>query len=163
MHFRSLLLSIATATGLALAASATLQAAGDHEGSHGFKFGQPAEGADPDRIIEIDATDMMNFNPNDIQVEPGELVRFVVTNTGTLHHSFTIGTPEWHKDHEEQMQSVAPEDMMSHMQHEPNGVVVPPGETRDLTWKFSEHSEVRIGCHIPGHFPAGMKGVIDVG
>lgn len=161
MPYRTPIISITAA--LTLAAATALHAAGEHEGGHGLTFGEPVDDGEPDRIIEIDATDSMDFNPSDVDIQAGEVVRFVVTNSGTLNHSFTIGTLQWHKDHEEQMQGVAPEDIVSHMRHEPNGMVVPPGETRTLSWQFSERGEVHIGCHVPGHFPAGMKGTINVG
>lgn len=173
MSKTSLMLSFTAAAGLALGAPAALHAAADHDSghdheerrpahTHGFAFGQPADGAEPGRTIEITATDSMEFAPSEIEVETGETVRFVVKNTGRLHHSFTIGSRQWHRDHEQQMQGVAPEDLVSHMRDEPNGTVVPPGETRTLTWTFDERTVVQIGCHVPGHFPAGMKGEVEV-
>jgi uncharacterized cupredoxin-like copper-binding protein len=40
---------------------------------------------------------------------------------------------------------------------------VPPGETRELTWAFTTDQAPTYGCHVVGHFAAGMKGrfVID--
>jgi len=35
---------------------------------------------------------------------------------------------------------------------------VPPGESRDLVWAFTGPSAPLFGCHIPGHWSAGMKG-----
>lgn len=162
MHSRTLLFPIITVVGLSLGSSGALQAAGDHENGHGFSFGKPVDAGEADRTVEIDATDSMDFQPSDIVVRTGEVVRFVVTNTGTLHHSFTLGSKSWHRDHEQQMQGLSPEDIVTHMRSEPNGAVVPPGETRTLTWKFLEPGVVEIGCHVPGHYPAGMKGKVDV-
>lgn len=167
------LLALISASGLILGASSAIQAAGDHEGghqheegqsphTHGFAFGNPVKDKEPDRTVKILAKDTMEFNPSEIDVKRGEIIRFVVKNTGSLHHSFTIGTREWHKDHEKSMQGVAAEDLASHMKEEPNGTVVPPGETRSLTWKFVETGTVPIGCHVPGHYPAGMKGDIEI-
>lgn len=174
MHKRAIFYSALTAAWLTLGTTATLQAAGEHENghahgqdqqahTHGFALGEPAEGSEPDRIIEIDATDSMKFDPSEIEVETGEVVRFVIENTGTLHHSFTIGNSKWHQEHEDEMQGMSKEKLVSHMRDEPNGTVVPPGETRSLTWKFKESGVVEIGCHVPGHYPAGMKGEIEVG
>lgn len=174
MHESVSFCSAIAAAWLTLGTTATLQAAGEHENghahdqdhqahTHGFALGQPAEGSKPDRIIEIDATDSMDFNPSEIEVETGEVVRFVIENTGILHHSFTMGNKQWHQEHESEMQGISGEELDSHMQDEPNGTVVPPGETRSLTWKFEDSGVVEIGCHIPGHYPAGMTGEIEVG
>ena len=39
-----------------------------------------------------------------------------------------------------------------------DSVHVPPGESRDLVWAFTGPSAPLFGCHIPGHWSAGMKG-----
>ena len=39
-----------------------------------------------------------------------------------------------------------------------DSVHVPPGESRDLVWAFTGPSIPLFGCHIPGHWSAGMKG-----
>lgn len=165
--------SMIAAAGLTYGVSAAVRAAGEEKGghthdqganahTHGFAVGQPAAGTESDRTVEIVTTDAMDFNPDEIEVETGEIIRFVVKNTGTLHHSFTIGDKEWHREHEKQMQGTAGDDLVSHMQDEPNGTVVPPGETRSLTWKFGDSGAVQIGCHVPGHYPAGMKGEVRI-
>jgi uncharacterized cupredoxin-like copper-binding protein len=39
-----------------------------------------------------------------------------------------------------------------------DSVHVPPGESRDLVWAFTGPSVPLFGCHISGHWFAGMKG-----
>lgn len=135
----------------------------DHaHGAHGFDFGAAAPDAEPDRIIEITAYDTMEFDPDHVSVEPGETVRFVVRNVGTVQHSFTLGSPEYQQKHEEEMQGMAVEKLAGHMKNEPNGIVVQPGETGTLTWRFEGSGPVQFACHIPGHYPAGMKAGIDL-
>lgn len=160
----------ATLTTLSVAAVATILSwqpalgSGDHEGGHGdFAFGSPAKTAEADRTVEIAASDTMAFNPARIDVAAGEVVHFVINNTGTIQHSFTIGSNKWHAHHEEEMQGMPVDEIAGHMKHEPNGVVVPPGESRELTWKFKGNGSVQFGCHIPGHWPAGMKGDFNMG
>lgn len=157
-------ISILGAAALVLAVSATLYAAGDHEGGHGqdFAFGQPAESGTPDRSIEITASDTMDFDPSQIEVKAGEVVRLVVENTGSLHHSFTLGSGNWHEHHEQEMKNMPADEIADHMRHEPNGMVVAPGETRELTWHFEGKDKVEFACHVPGHYPAGMKGLITI-
>jgi uncharacterized cupredoxin-like copper-binding protein len=41
-------------------------------------------------------------------------------------------------------------------------LTVPPGETRHLTWTFDEPGLVLYGCHVLGHWAAGMRGTIVV-
>jgi uncharacterized cupredoxin-like copper-binding protein len=41
-------------------------------------------------------------------------------------------------------------------------LTVPPGATRRLTWIFDEPGIVLYGCHVLGHWSAGMKGTIVV-
>jgi uncharacterized cupredoxin-like copper-binding protein len=47
------------------------------------------------------------------------------------------------------------------MTHEaPNTVLVAPGETAELTWRFGEPAELEFACNLPGHSEAGMAGPI---
>lgn len=41
---------------------------------------------------------------------------------------------------------------------DPNAVMVPPGETRELIWHFERAENVRFACNVPGHYEAGMHG-----
>ena len=41
-------------------------------------------------------------------------------------------------------------------------LTVPPGTTRRLTWTFDKPGIVLYGCHVLGHWAAGMKGTIVV-
>lgn len=164
MRFSNVLISILGAAALTLGAASTSQASGEHEGGHNndFAFGQPVDGSEPDRTIEIAAKDSMDFHPRRIDVKAGEVVRLVIKNTGSLHHSFTLGSSEWHHHHEQEMQGMAVDKIAGHMRDEPNGIVVAPGETRELTWEFEQGGTVEFACHIASHYPAGMKGRIDI-
>ena len=52
---------------------------------------------------------------------------------------------------------------MDGMAHdEPNVATIAPGETVELTWTFGDEGTVLIGCHQPGHYAAGMTGLITV-
>lgn len=39
---------------------------------------------------------------------------------------------------------------------------VEPGETEMLEFTFGEAGALQVGCHEPGHFPAGMAAAITV-
>ena len=121
--------------------------------------GEPVDAADADRTIEMITLDTMAYDPPAITVEPGETVRFVVTNTGQAVHEFTLGDQAMQDEHAEEMA-----EMGSGMSHdEPNSLTLQPGETMELTWRFGDPGTVIYACHEPGHYQAGMRGEISVG
>jgi P-type Cu+ transporter len=110
-----------------------------------------------DRTIMVDANDQMRFNPGDITVQEGETVAFTVTNSGTVDHEFVIGDEATQEEHESEMA-----DEGEHGDAETNAVEVAPGETKTLVYTFNEAGELLYGCHVPGHYDAGMLGTITV-
>ena len=122
-----------------------------------FVFGEPADPAGTTRTIEIGTTDDLAFIPADLTVTAGETITFRIVNEGTIAHDFTLGDEATQAEHEEEMAEMAG---MDHDQ--PNAVTVAAGETKEITWTFSEAGTVLYGCHQPGHYDAGMKGQISV-
>ena len=113
----------------------------------------PAESA----RIDVTLTDALRIEPASMQVAVGVPVTFVVTNAGVLPHEFVVGDEAVQQEHETTMQG------MGSMTHdEPNAIGLEPGETKELTMTFSELGETLAGCHIPGHYPAGMWATITV-
>ena len=50
------------------------------------------------------------------------------------------------------------------MKHDgPNSMLVEPGETKELIWKFSTAADLEFACTVPGHDQAGMVGDIRFG
>lgn len=154
---------------LAVASYMTMSIAGASPGHGGeearggaFAFGSPAERSEADRTIQVKAKDQMTFSPERMEVQAGETVRFVVENVGSVQHSFTLATPAGQEAHEKEMQGMSQEKLAGHMQQDPTGIVVQPGETKTLTWRFAQGGPVQFACHIPGHYSAGMKGRIGV-
>lgn len=126
-----------------------------------FHFGEPADEADADRTVEIDANDNLTFSPNEVTVSAGETITFRITNTGNLEHDFTLGDQEAQDAHEAEMAEMMESgEMMMH--DEPNAVALAAGETKSVTWHFTEAGTVLIGCHQPGHYAAGMTGTVTV-
>lgn len=110
------------------------------------------------RTIEVVLSDAMSFTPNVINVRKGDVINFVHTNSGKLMHEFVLGTPQSLAEHAELMKK------FPGMEHsEPYMAHVPPGETMEMIWKFSKPGEFAFGCLLPGHYDAGMRGVIKVG
>ncbi|HEX6301031.1 MAG TPA: plastocyanin/azurin family copper-binding protein [Acidimicrobiia bacterium] len=126
-----------------------------------FNFGEPADAADADRTIDIDANNDLTFDPASITISEGETITFRVTNTGNLEHDFVLGDEDAQEAHEaEMMEMMESGEEMEHS--DPYAVSVPAGETVELTWHFTEPGTVLFGCHEPGHYEAGMKGTISV-
>ncbi|WP_193371111.1 cupredoxin domain-containing protein [Pelagibius marinus] len=163
----------------ALSTSGSALAAGSHSGGHGhdaaMSFGQPAKPTEADRTVEIDMNDS-HFEPKRISVHPGETVRFVVTNAGELLHEFNIGTAAMHAAHQEEMMAMMDRGAMTAtginysemgsghgagMGHDdPNSVLLEPGETGELVWKFSGPMDLEFACNVPGHYEADMHGEV---
>jgi Cu+-exporting ATPase len=113
----------------------------------------------PDRTIEVDANDQFRFDPGDLEVREGESVAFVVTNSGVLPHEFVIGDEEVQAKHEAEMS----EGEKTEEEHaEPYAIDIEPGQTATLVYTFDEAGTTLIGCHVPGHYDAGMRGTIRV-
>jgi uncharacterized cupredoxin-like copper-binding protein len=133
--------------------------ADDHDVS--FSFGKPGDTADAVRVIEIDANDDFTFGPEEISVSAGETITFVVTNTGVIPHDFTLGDAATQDAHAEEMaEMMASGEMDDH--DDPNAVVLQAGESKELTWTFTEAGDIYFGCHQPGHYAAGMVGTLGV-
>ena len=119
------------------------------------------------RSIEVTLLDSMKFTPNNIQVNAGETIRFVVRNKGKLAHEMVVGNAQDIAAHAKEMQAMAAAGNTGH-QHEHGGgagaiaVSVPAGEVREWVVKFNEAVELEIACLVPGHYEAGMKGKLNV-
>ncbi|HVC01737.1 MAG TPA: plastocyanin/azurin family copper-binding protein [Steroidobacteraceae bacterium] len=126
-------------------------------GSGGDRYGMPGRASAVTRTVRITTLDTMRFTPSRIDVGPGQTVRFVIHNAGRVIHEFVIGDTAEQRAHEAEM--AAHPDMT--MDHDPNGVTVPAGQTRTLLWRFPRRAAtLEYACHEPGHFAAGMVGYI---
>jgi uncharacterized cupredoxin-like copper-binding protein len=143
-------------------------------------FGEPGGSSEVSREIEVTMMDNY-FEPETINIRAGETVRFVIKNYGDFLHEFNIGTTAMHAAHQEEMMTMMEhgmltataidEDMMSmnhsdggmsgHVHDDPNSVLLEPGETKELIWKFVEATDLELACNVPGHYDAGMTGTIE--
>jgi uncharacterized cupredoxin-like copper-binding protein len=95
------------------------------------------------------------FEPADLAVEPGETVRFVIVNTDPIDHELILGDAEVQQVHEEGTEA--------HHPPRPGEVSVPAGETVVTTYTFPEIGGPLIfGCHLPGHYDFGMRGLVTI-
>ena len=128
-----------------------------HHHSHADAIGVPGKAAKVNRTVNVDMTDAMRFSPASIAVKQGETVRFVIKNSGQLKHEFVLGTEKELKDHYELMKK------FPQMEHsDPNQVTVAAGKTGEVIWQFTRAGKVDFACLQPGHYDAGMKGMVNV-
>jgi uncharacterized cupredoxin-like copper-binding protein len=145
-------------------------------------IGEPGKATAKTRTVQITLGDNY-YEPASLTVKAGETVRFVLKNTGQLLHEFNIGTAAMHAEHQEQMAMMMDHGMltptginqtMTNMDHanmpgmdhsmkhdDPNSVLVEPGKTKELVWKFSRTADLEFACNMPGHYQAGMVGKVD--
>ncbi|MEN2979814.1 plastocyanin/azurin family copper-binding protein [Tistrella bauzanensis] len=159
------------------------------DAGHGFAFGRPATADKATRTVTITMRDVL-FEPDSLTVTPGEVIRFVLKNEGTLLHEFNLGTPDMHARHQREMAMMMEHGMltatglqempamdharmsgmnmsgmnMSDMKHDdPNSVLVAPGGTAELVWQFAKADALEFACNVPGHYESGMSGPIGFG
>ncbi|NOH70655.1 cupredoxin family protein [Vibrio pectenicida] len=116
------------------------------------EVGMPAKGAQPDKVIHVLLSDDMTIQfKKEVNIEPNDVVQFVVMNLGKIDHEFTIGSAKEQLEHREMMKT-----MTQHMHDSGSAVTVKPGEAKQLLWHFHGDSKVEFACNIPGHAEAGM-------
>jgi len=125
--------------------------------THAYAFGVEGDPKAATRSVNVAMDDTMRFTPASIAVREGETITFVIRNKGKLLHELVIGTPADLVQHAEMMRK------QPGMEHgEPFMVHVKPGATGRLTWRFTKSGNFEFACLVPGHYEAGMKGVIAV-
>lgn len=109
------------------------------------------------RTITLDMGDDMRFRPDDISVDQGDTVRFVLRNRGRMLHEMVIGTAGELKRHAALMAK------FPDMEHDaPYMAHVDPGKSGEIVWHFNRAGRFEFACLIPGHYEAGMRGNITV-
>lgn len=103
------------------------------------------------RMIVLRLDDNLEFVPGEVSVTPGETILFVLANVGTgVTHEFQLG----------------PADRVA-LDHVDGQIVVEadkiePLHAAYLTYTFGSIGPYAFACHEPGHYEAGMKGIIDL-
>jgi uncharacterized cupredoxin-like copper-binding protein len=125
-------------------------ACGDPEPS-----GSPSPAPSGARTIEIEAQDALRFDPSEVTVSAGETIYFVVSNPGTADHEFVLGDEDVQAAHEAGEHGGAADEALATLD-------LPPGATETATVTFDEPGTILFGCHIDGHYSAGMVGTVTV-
>lgn len=116
------------------------------------EVGMPAKGAKPDKVVHVLLSDDMKITfKKEVNIEPNDVVQFVVMNTGKIDHEFSIGSAAEQLKHREMMRQ-----MGNHKHDGGSTVTVAPGKAKQLLWHFHGDNNVEFACNIPGHAEAGM-------
>ena len=120
-------------------------------------FGRAADPKRAKRTVRVAMTDDMRFQPGELTVKRGEIVRFMPVNKGQVLHEMVLGTMADLKAHAELMNK------HPGMEHdEPHMAHVAPGKSGEIGWQFTRAGDFYYGCLIPGHSESGMVGRITV-
>jgi uncharacterized cupredoxin-like copper-binding protein len=95
------------------------------------------------------------FVPSSLSLPTGQTVRFVVHNADPIDHEFIVGDQATQDRHEHGLDD-------RHDGSVPGEISVPAETTVTTSYYLGPRSQVLYGCHIPGHWAYGMRGVIRV-
>jgi uncharacterized cupredoxin-like copper-binding protein len=95
-----------------------------------------------------------HFDPSALEFPPGTTVRFIVHNTDPIDHEFILGDTRVQNVHELGTEARHPP--------RPGEMSVPAGTTRTTTYTFTKPGTLIFGCHLPGHYAFGMRGLVTV-
>ena len=130
------------------------------------------------RVIKVLMYDNY-YQPNNFKIKKNETIKFVVENKGELVHEFNIATKAMHLKHQTEMMMMVENEILmvdkidKKKMHEvskknpsmahshSNSVLLSPGESAELIWKFSNSIVIEAACNVPGHYEAGMIAKID--
>lgn len=112
-------------------------------GSPGFVAGTTSA----PRVVRIIASDALRFYPDVVTVKQGETISFEVTTMGMAVHEFMVGPAA---------------DVAADKEGTPEVADIAMMQTKSLTYTFNGAGPFAFACHAPGHYEAGMRGVIVV-
>ncbi|MHB8619094.1 MAG: heavy metal translocating P-type ATPase, partial [Chloroflexota bacterium] len=112
----------------------------------------------PDRVVQVRATNNLRFTPDSFTFRAGQTVAFKVSNPTSVAHEFVIGNAAVQRQHERVMARGG----MAAMQDSSYAVDVAPGKAATLVYTFTSPGTLLFGCHVAGHYAAGMRGTITV-
>jgi uncharacterized cupredoxin-like copper-binding protein len=152
--------AIALASLLAIAGPAFASGSGDHTHDE-LPIGKPGEAGNAKRTINVTMKETsdgkMAFSPGSLTVREGETLRIKFVNRGETDHEFVMDTVEAILEHKKLMERF-PE-----MEHDdPNAIRLQPDGQGEIIWTFGKAGEYAFACLIPGHYEAGMKGIIKI-
>ena len=141
-------------------------------------IGEEGNMSEVSKVIEVKMYDNY-YEPSKIEIKKGETVKFVVKNKGELVHEFNIATKTMHLKHQPEMMMLVENEIIlsdridkkkmmemakknpSMLHSHSNSVLLSPGDSADLIWKFTNSVKIEAACNVPGHYEAGMVAEIN--
>jgi uncharacterized cupredoxin-like copper-binding protein len=102
----------------------------------------------------------LHFVPDRFDVRVGETIRFLVSNPTNLPHELFIGTMAEQLAHHQEVMKQAPAEQAAMMEHTGYGIYLMAHDSGEFVYHFSHSGEVVMGCHVPGHWEAGMMAMV---
>ncbi len=99
------------------------------------------------RVVRIVASGQLRFLPDSVTVRQGETITFEITAMGMRTHEFMVGPAA---------------DVAADTAGTPEVADIGMMATKYLTYTFNGPGPFAFACHAPGHYEAGMRGVIVV-
>ena len=136
-------------------------------------FAQAKAPAAKGRVIEMTGNDQMQYNVTAVKAKPGEVLTVRLTTIGkipkfAMAHNFVLLTkgsdPKAFAD--KAISAKASEYIPAELKKQiiAHTGMAGPGETVEVTFKApTAAGKYDYLCSFPGHFAAGMKGVLTVG
>ena len=88
------------------------------------------------------------FEPGHMSFEPGQTVEFVVVNGDPIDHELIIGPPDVQTAHE----------LGTEPHHGARDGEVSVAVGAEASTTYTATRPVEFACHLPGHYPYGMRG-----
>lgn len=131
--------------------------------------------AAPAQKITFTMTDFQ-FTPKSVAVKPGTAVELILVNKGAVQHEFMLYTSPGSMGTGMDMDAYGAENtyfkgigtievVSGAKTSRTSGierVMVDPGKTVAIKFVAKKPGTFEFGCHITGHYEAGMKGVLTV-
>ncbi len=138
-------------------AEAAEAAEGGHEGGGGIELVAAGAAMPAARTIEVKMTEW-GYSPSSIMVEPGEVIRFVITNGGNIPHEFMLMTGPGMASVGYRIQR-ADWNLTEHEAIFENPLVM-PGDSFETVLKIEQPGLWMFMCMFPFHMQLGMMGVM---
>jgi len=133
--------------------------------------GKAAAAAAAPRTVTLTANDKMQFSAQTIEARPGEQLRVVLKNVGSMPklamaHNFVVLKPG--TDAAAFVSAGAMERDSGYIDPEQKDKVIAatplsgPGESVEVTFTVPKAGKYAYVCTFPGHFAAGMSGTLVV-
>ena len=127
---------------------------GDHDDASNHDEAADLDGAD--MVVEVVMSEFA-FEMNDLVVPVGSTVRFDFVNVGAIEHEAMFGDAHQQEEFAELGNHGDDHGDVGGHHGEVQAITLDADGSGSLTMTFDEAGKTMIGCHLPGHWDAGMS------